>query len=155
MFALKYIHLFAITIWLGGMVFFSYVAAPAAFKVLERQTAGDFVGVVFPKYFIMGYVASIVLLITLYLIGKNNLAAVRAPLIIMAVLVGLSLVHGLVIGPKARAIKAEYRNLADGPEKTLLKKSFGKIHGVSAVLNLVIVLLCLVYLGYIPTILKL
>lgn len=155
MFALKYIHLFAITIWLGGMVFFSYVAAPAAFKVLERQTAGDFVGVVFPKYFIMGYVASTVLLITLYVIGKNNLAAIRAPLIIMAVLVGLTFVHGLVIGPKARSIKGEYRALADGPEKTALKKAFGKIHGVSAVLNLVIVLLCLVYLGYIPAILKL
>ena len=65
MFALKYIHLFAITTWLGGMIFFSYVAAPAAFKVLERQTAGDFVGVVFPKYFIMGYVASVVLVVKL------------------------------------------------------------------------------------------
>lgn len=155
MFALKYIHLFAITIWLGGMVFFSYVAAPAAFKVLERQTAGDFVGAVFPKYFFMGYVASVVLLITLYLIGKNNLAVIRIPIIIMALLTGLSFVHGMVIGPEARAIKAEYRNLAEGPKKTALKKSFGMIHGVSAGLNLLIVLLCLVYLGYIPTILKL
>lgn len=155
MFVLKYIHLLSIVIWLGGMVFFSYVAAPAAFKVLERQTAGDFVGVVFPKYFFMGYVASLILLITLYFIARNNLAAVRAPLIIMAVLVGLSFVHGMVIGPKARSIKAEYRNLPDGPEKTALKKSFGKIHGVSAVLNLVVVLLCLVYLAYIPAILRL
>jgi len=155
MFVIKYIHLFAIVIWLGGMIFFSYVAAPAAFKVLERQTAGDFVGVVFPKYFIMGYVASVVLLITLYIIGRNNLAAVRAPLVIMAVLTCLSFVHGMVIGAKTRSIKAEYRSLSDGPEKTALRKSFGKIHGVSAVVNLVIVLLCLVYLGYIPAILKL
>ena len=155
MFALKYIHLFAIVTWLGGMIFFSYVAAPAAFKVLDRQAAGNFVGVVFPKYFFMGYVASVVLLITLYLIGKNNLAAVRVPLIIMAVLTGLSFVHGMVIGPRARSIKAEYSSLAEGPEKAALKKSFGKIHGVSAVVNLLIVLLCLVYLGYIPAILRL
>lgn len=155
MFALKYIHLLSIVIWLGGMVFFSYVAAPAAFKVLERQAAGDFVGVVFPKYFFMGYVASVVLLITLYLIGKNNLAAIRAPLVIMALLTGLAFVHGMVIGPKARSIKAEYKSLAEGPEKAALKKSFGKIHGVSAVVNMLIVLLCLVYLGYIPAILRL
>jgi uncharacterized membrane protein len=151
----KYIHLFAMVSWMGGMIFFSYIAAPAAFKVLERQTAGDFVGAVFPKYFFLGYVASVVLLVTLYFIGRNNLAAVRAPLIIMAILTGLSFFHGMVIGTKARAIKAEVRQAEEGPKKDALRKSFGRIHGISAMLNLLIVLLCLVYLGFVPSILKL
>lgn len=151
----KYVHLFTMTIWFGGMIFFSYVAAPAAFKVLQRQAAGDFVGAVFPKYFLLGYIASICLLVTLYIMGRNNILLVRTPLIILSVITCLTFVQGMVVGTKARAIKTEYRAMAEGPEKQLLKKAFGKIHAVSAIMNLVVVLLSLVYIGYIPMILRL
>ena len=150
--AFKYVHLFVLTFWLGGMMFFSYIAAPAAFKVLPRETAGDFVGAVFPKYFAIGIAASLILLFTLLYMGRNNLAALRAPVIIMAV---LSIFHGTVIGPKARAVKMEMKAAEQGPKKAELSKSFGRIHAVSAILNLVVVLLGLVYLAYIPAILKL
>jgi len=153
--AFKYVHLFVLTFWLGGMMFFSYIAAPAAFKVLPRETAGDFVGAVFPKYFAIGIAASLILLFTLLYMGRNNLAALRAPVIIMAVMAVLSIFHGTVIGPKARAIKMEMKAAEQGPKKAELSKSFGRIHAVSAILNLVVVLLGLVYLAYIPAILKL
>ena len=58
-------------------------------------------------------------------------------LIIMTV---LSFFSGLVIGRQARAIKAKMK-AAEGEAKVVLRKSFGKIHGVSAVINLLILIL--------------
>ena len=43
-----------IALWLGAMGFFGFVVAPAAFSTLERGAAGRFVGVIFPRYYLVG-----------------------------------------------------------------------------------------------------
>ena len=44
---IKFLHLLSLSIWVGAMVFFSFVAAPAIFKTLPRETSGDVVGKIF------------------------------------------------------------------------------------------------------------
>ena len=153
---IKYVHLLGLTVWLGGMIFFSFIGAPAIFKTLSRELAGQVVGAIFPKYYILGYVITALLLATLYLISKGNLAAVKTGMIMLAVAGSLHLFHGTVIGSKARAIKAEMYQQAEGSEeRQALRKKFGKLHGVSSALNLVTMILLLAYLWQIPAILKL
>jgi len=153
---IKYIHLLAISTWLGGMIFFTTIGAPAIFKTLSRHDAGTVVGQIFPKYWILGYVSAFTLIVTLLVIGKGNIASIRMPLILLAVSAVLALTSGLVVGGKARTIKAEMRAEATpDAKKAELRKSFGKIHAVSAVLNGTILLINLVYLAFIPIIMKL
>jgi len=44
----------ALGMWLGSIVFFSFVAAPALFDELGEERAGDAVNVVFPRYYSFG-----------------------------------------------------------------------------------------------------
>lgn len=41
-------------VWLGTILFFSFVAAPKTFAVLERARAGEVVNAVFPIYYLVG-----------------------------------------------------------------------------------------------------
>jgi hypothetical protein len=44
----------ALGMWVGSIVFFSLIAAPALFDELGEDRAGDAVNVVFPKYYSFG-----------------------------------------------------------------------------------------------------
>lgn len=44
----------AVGVWLGTVVFFSFVVAPRIFGVLERERAGDVVNRIFPTYYVFG-----------------------------------------------------------------------------------------------------
>lgn len=44
----------ALGVWLGTMTFFSFVAAPKTFDVLDRESAGSVVNAIFPTYYVVG-----------------------------------------------------------------------------------------------------
>lgn len=52
----------ALGLWLGSIVFFSLIAAPALFDELGEERAGDAVNVVFPKYYSFGVWMGVVVL---------------------------------------------------------------------------------------------
>ncbi|MDH5020862.1 DUF4149 domain-containing protein [Halobacterium rubrum] len=52
----------ALGVWLGSIVFFSFVAAPALFDQLGKERAGDAVNVVFPRYYGFGLATAAVAL---------------------------------------------------------------------------------------------
>ena len=152
---IKYIHLLVLVIWFGGMIFFSFIAAPSIFKVLPKESAGDVVGDIFPKYYSIGYISSLILLCTIYWIGRGHFGLVMVPFILMTIMTGLTFYSGLAIGPKARKIKAEIRQTSDAVQKEELTKAFKKIHAISMVLNISIIGLSLFYLAFVPFILHL
>ena len=54
---LRYALLLALVLWIGGIVFFSFIASPSIFKILPREQAGQVVGDIFPKYHLLGYIS--------------------------------------------------------------------------------------------------
>jgi len=138
---IKYIHLLSIAIWTGSVVFFSFIGAPAIFKTLDRQTAGDVVGAIFPKYFLLSQSLLAIAVLTLGYIGyaKDALAnpAVKTGLALLLIMGAIAAYSGNVNGPQAREIKQLIRVEQDVAKKEELRKQFGKLHGVSVVLNLI------------------
>src|SRR5262249_56657639 len=57
---MRQLTLTAVAVWLGAMGFFAFIAAPAAFGALERDAAGRFVSVVFPRYYGVGLALGLV-----------------------------------------------------------------------------------------------
>lgn len=45
---------FALGLWLGAMVFFSFVTAPRVFSILDSDDAGRVVSAIFPQYYLLG-----------------------------------------------------------------------------------------------------
>ena len=59
---LRFIYLLSIALWIGGMAFFSFMAAPSIFHVLAREEAGKVVADIFPKYYWQGIICGAIAL---------------------------------------------------------------------------------------------
>ena len=138
---IRFIHLLSLVVWVGGMIFFSFIAAPSIFKVLPRETAGDVVGDIFPKYWAVGYVCSITALITVIALSVQGRAYPWARIILLFVMSGLTFYSGLVVGAKARDVKAQIRTIEDPAQKEALRLQFKAAHFRSTILNAIILLL--------------
>lgn len=139
----KSVYSLSITFWIGSIFFFSFFAAPSIFKVLPRETAGDLVADIFPKYYFVSYICGILTLISLLIcinkgyIQRNNLNLYAAILIL--IMLGFSVFSGTYLRGKVADVKHEIRSIEENSsEHKLLKKKFGKLHGISAVINIVI-----------------
>ena len=63
-----FVYLLSLACWLGGIVFFSFFTAPAVFgSGIPLPEAGKVISTIFPRYYLLRYVAGIVaLLMALY-----------------------------------------------------------------------------------------
>jgi uncharacterized membrane protein len=144
---LRYVLLLAVVLWIGGIVFFSFIASPSVFKILPREQAGQVVSDIFPKYHLLGYASCLIALACLF--GLRQLGAVqsvRAAMIVLVLMGGMQVTMGTVIGPKVIEARDALKAASAGPEKERLEKKFRGLHGVSMILNLVLLLLGLILL---------
>src|SRR6266404_1023893 len=50
----RWLFLLALGLWLGEVVFFSFVVAPSVFRSVPPLEAGRVVGAIFPRYYLLG-----------------------------------------------------------------------------------------------------
>jgi hypothetical protein len=129
-----FIYLLSLVCWLGGMIFFSIFSAPVIFQVLTRADAGKVVSGIFPRYYLLGYIAgAVALVLALYFCVLRNerlwwiLSAAA-----LALALGLTVYAGAVLRPRIDAIHlvAEEQN----PD-TARKAEFDRLHRLSVSLN--------------------
>ncbi len=145
---IKFMYLLSLSIWAGTLVFFSFFVAPSIFKVLPREQAGEVVGDIFPKYWIVGYVCSILTLGTFIYITKVGGISDPAGLTVLIAMLVLNVISGAIIGGKARGLKRRIKAATDTSVIEQLRKSFRKVHGLSAVVNLTLIILAIVALFF-------
>ena len=108
MIVLIFIYLLAMVCWLGSIIFFSFFTAPVVFTVLARPDAGKVVSVIFPRYYILGYIAGgLAFIIAIYLLVASGgprgwwLASVLT----IGIALGCTIYAGTVIRPRVDAIR--------------------------------------------------
>ena len=138
---INFIYLLSLVCWLGSVIFFSFVAAPAIFKTLEREQAGEVIGVIFPRYYVIGYVCGVLALATL-LAGSAEIPVVQSGLLLGMII--CTFFAGMVIGPRARDLKARIK--AEPENGEALRLRFKSLHGWSVRLNAAVLLMGLVLL---------
>jgi len=114
----------ALGVWLGSIVFFSFVAAPALFSELGSDRAGDAVNVVFPRYYVFG-VAMAAVALAVWTVGPLVFDTADPPLAAaVGVVVGAAanLYARYVLVPKMEAAGSD---------------AFAQYHEQSVALNLV------------------
>src|ERR1700674_2828531 len=130
----SFVYLLALVCWLGGMVFFTGVIAPVAFKVLPVADAGKFVAGVFPRYYILGYVAGLIgLVLAIYF------AVARPPrlwwslsALALAAALGLTIYAGAIVRPQIDAVRAVVEDQNPDPAR---RAEFDRLHRLSVLLN--------------------
>jgi len=116
------------------MGFLAFVAAPAAFGVLEREAAGRFVGAVFPRYYALGLALGLAALFGLGLrwLGGGMRGADWLTTGLVLLMLALTLYAGAVVLPAAHAAREALRAPAAGPPAAA---AFARLHRLSATLN--------------------
>ncbi|HZP43824.1 MAG TPA: DUF4149 domain-containing protein [Candidatus Binatia bacterium] len=142
----RFVYLLALAVWVGEIVFFSFVGAPTIFAVLERTRAGDVTSAIFPRYYALAVACGAVAVVGAFLLGRG---AVRPGLwrtAVVALLLGLgaTLWAARVVQPRAAALRAAMHAApADAP----VRLEFGRLHRTAVLLNAGALVAGLVALG--------
>src|SRR5437867_865479 len=57
---IKWLYLLTLAVWIGSIVFFSFVVAPTVFKTLKPEDAASLIRKIFAKYYVVGCVCAAV-----------------------------------------------------------------------------------------------
>ena len=130
------IYHLAIACWLGGAALFTFILTPIIFKSYSRDIAGGIVGVLFPGYFRWGLACGAIALICLLLTkGRHTFVSI----IILVAMLTITATQAFIIEPKAAELKKEIPSFTTTPPDHPLRAQFLKLHGISAVANLVVI----------------
>jgi len=125
----------ALACWLGGVALFTLVLTPILFKTQPRDVAGKIVGVLFPGYFRWGLGCGGIALVCALV--RDGGWSVPAPAILLGML-ACTAVQAFVIEPKGAALKKQIGSFEKTTKDHPLRKAFSRLHGISAVLNLLV-----------------
>jgi hypothetical protein len=129
-----FIYLLALVVWLGGMVFFTAIIAPVVFKLLPTAEAGKLVAGLFPRYYVLGYIAGAVsLILALYFTvkGETRLWWSLSSLALAAAL-ALTIYAGGVVRPQIDGIRTVVEEPNPDPGR---RAEFDRLHHLSVMLN--------------------
>ncbi len=143
---LRFLHLLSLAVWLGGMIFLVVIGAPSIFRVLPRESAGDVLGEIFPKYWIMGYICGGTALATVIILAIKEKIYPWGKTGLLVLMTALTLYLGLAVASKAREVRLQIRTVEDTALKETLKKEFRHLHMKSVALNVVILICGLIVL---------
>src|SRR4030081_1241442 len=102
-----FVYLLALICWLGGVIFFNAIIAPVVFTLLPIADAGKLVAGLFPRYYILGYIAGLIgVVMAIYFAVERpprvwwSLSAVA-----LGAALGLTLYAGAIIRPQVDAVR--------------------------------------------------
>jgi hypothetical protein len=125
--SLRYLLVLAWAVWLGSVVFFSFVVAPTAFHALGRDGAAPLMRAIFPRYYLAALISGGLMLVAALGLGAD--LRVTVPIVI-----------GLALAGYARQVVTPAVNRArDGHDE----ERFAQLHALSVRLNLVVLAILL------------
>lgn len=157
---LRFVNLFTFIFWYGTLLYFTLIQAPVLFKTLPRALFGEVQSKLFPTYYLISYICGGVMVITYHLLHplKNYVPQDCVRITALCLMLLFSLVQGLWIGPKVASLRLERQTAEETYQKTndpadqdkvnALSKEFGKAHGISSLVNLLVLIAGFVYLIY-------
>lgn len=135
----KFVHLLAFSTWIGSSIWTTFFAGIIMFKNLPRHNFGKVQAKLFPAYFFLHAVCLAIMLVTLQGLQPGILQTS------VGVNLGLSLASTLinlyVVEPEStRVMFKRYALESKSEDKSdayaALASRFGKLHGISSLLNL-------------------
>jgi hypothetical protein len=128
---LNFIYLLSLVCWVGSIFFFSFFVAPVVFKNMDREKAGELVGIIFPQYYMIGYVCGVLILVALLLAGSETVGLKWCAWGVMMLGTGSA---GLAVNPRAKLLKEKLKEASES-EKSDLETRFKTLHSLSVKLN--------------------
>jgi uncharacterized membrane protein len=130
----RWFYLMALIVWVGEVVFFSFVVAPSLFGVFSKVDAGRAVGAILPTYYRLGYGCGVVLLVmgAILTATATERAWWSVSTGLAAVMLAATLYAGVVIQPRAAALRPQ---IHDPSAPAAVKEEFDRLHRIAVQLN--------------------
>jgi len=125
--------------WLGGIVFLSFVEAPGVFSILaSREQAGSIVGYSLTRLHYIGIAAAIIYFISAVALAKSAKVLVQPAAILVGLMLALTLVSEFGVRPRMNVLRPQMDSLdsaatAIGPNPA--RAEFDRLHRVSVQLE--------------------
>ena len=129
---IHFIYILSLVCWVGSIIFFSFFTAPVIFKLLDPEKAGEIVGVIFPRYYFLGYICATLTLPSLLISSQNFFGA--KPILLFIMIVGW-FYAGLFVSPRSRNLKVLRKVAVSTEEQELLDVQFKRFHSLAVKLN--------------------
>jgi uncharacterized membrane protein len=137
----RFLEVFALGTWLGGIIYLSFVVAPGAFATLgSRDQAGALVGLVLARLHILGWIAGLVYLAAAVARTKSA-AALARPAALAVVLMLLLTLASQWVSPRMTALRAQMGSVDRTPADNPLRIEFNRLHRISVHCELGVLLL--------------
>ena len=142
---LRFFMLLSMVIWVGGIIFFSFVVAPALFSVLPtRHLSGLVVTRALGSLHWIGIGCGCIFLICSIFLAYHASGSVQAGaarnLLVFAMMVA-TLVSQVVVSPKMAALRAEMGEIDKIPLADPRRIAFNQLHQWSTRLEVIVLLL--------------
>jgi hypothetical protein len=144
----RFLQVFTLGTWMGSILYFGAIVAPAAFSVLTPDQAGSLVGITLGRLHLMGIVAGVIYLLVTALAARSAAALLRpASLLVMSMLV-LTFVSQYWVSETMNALRAQMGSVAATPATSELRASFDRLHGISVRLEMAVLIAGLLALAF-------
>lgn len=142
---LRFLMFLSLTVWIGGIIFLSFVEAPTAFGVLpSRHMAGTVVGHSLGVLHWMGLFSGIIFLGCSMLLSSLTAGSAH-PLAVRHILICLMLLFTVVsqfgISPKMSALRAQFGDIDTVPATDPGRLQFDSLHVWSVRLEVAVLLM--------------
>ncbi len=134
----NFAFLFALAVWGGMVVFFTFFTTPVVFAELDRDAAAGLLGALFPRFFQLQLVCIVVALAVV--IGRlvlgappRRLALAAVALLSVALLIGLY--NTFVLLPEMAAAQARVVSFVTTTKDDPARVAYGALHGRAMILN--------------------
>jgi hypothetical protein len=132
---------FLLALWTGGMFIFTFLVTPVIFKSYGRDTAGEIVGKLFPYYFPYNLVLSVLaLIIFLLFIGTRGKPQNKITIILLTAAVVINIFIAFKLYPDITSVKQQISTFETQTDASPARDQFRKMHGMSAILNILLLL---------------
>ena len=149
----RFLQFFTLGTWIGAVLYFGAIVAPAAFSVLTADQAGALVGLTLGRLHLMGIVAGVIYLLVTAVWARSAAALLRPASLLVIVMVVLTFISQYWVSGMMDALRGQMGSVASTPPTSELRASFDRLHRISVNLEMVVLaagLLALFFTSRIP-----
>jgi len=142
----RFLKVFTLGTWLGGMIFFGFVAGVLFSQLKSPDEAGNIVGILLWGLHIFGIVAAIVFLIVALVAARSWHGLVQPASILVGLMLLVTLVSQVWIMPPMDHLRTQMGSYASTAATSPLRQQFDHLHVLSVRLETGVLILGIIAL---------
>src|ERR1700683_126853 len=122
----RFFQFFSLGTWVGSILYFGAIVAPAAFTVLTTDQAGALVGLTLGRLHLLGIVLGCIYLLVTALGERSAAALVRPAALLVVAMIVVTFVSQFWVTGTMEALRAQMGSVAATPPTNALRAPFDR-----------------------------